>query len=569
MNKRIAIYLAFAVLLLFALAPTALAQFTPDVFVLDQPIEDGMVTVSRAVINEPGWMVIHADEDGAPGPVIGFAPLETGINAQVDVKIDTESATRILYAMLHVDEGEAGVYEFPGPDVPVLVNEAPVSPPFIVTGVEDAEADEAEADEAEADEADEAEAEEPAAEEDAAGAADIVDTASAAGNFQILLAAVQEAGLEETLRSEGPFTVFAPTDEAFSELEEGMLDALLEDTETLTQILLFHVIPGAVRSGDLSDGLEAETAQGSTVTFSVTEDGAMVEDANIVQTDIEATNGVIHVIDTVLLPPLDEEVEAAEADEAMEDEAMADEAAEEAPAQEEPMDDIMTIAQANEAFSTLVDALIAAELVGTLQGDGPFTVFAPTNDAFGALSDSTLDELLNDTNALRNVLLYHVVPGRIFAADLSDGQVAETAQGATVTFSVSEEGVMVNDANVIVADIEAANGIIHVIDQVLIPPDDGAMADEEMADEEMADEEMADEEMADEEMADEEMADEEMADEEMADEPTGTAVIPPAQPEEMPATGISLSSNPGTFGTVTLVLLALVGIAYVGRRKQS
>jgi uncharacterized surface protein with fasciclin (FAS1) repeats len=132
---------------------------------------------------------------------------------------------------------------------------------------------------------------------------DIVDTAVDAGSFTTLVAAVEAAGLVETLKGEGPFTVFAPTDDAFAKLPDGTVDTLLmeENRDQLTEILTYHVVPGMVMSGDLSDGMEAETVAGMPLTIS-TEGGAMVNDASVVQVDIEASNGVIHVIDTVLLP---------------------------------------------------------------------------------------------------------------------------------------------------------------------------------------------------------------------------------------------------------------------------
>ena len=131
--------------------------------------------------------------------------------------------------------------------------------------------------------------------------ADIVDTAIAAGDFTTLVAAVQAAGLEETLRGEGPFTVFAPTDEAFAALPEGTVEALLNDIPTLTSILTYHVVPGAVMSTDLSDGMMAETVNGQSVTITLGE-GVQVDGANVIAADIEASNGVIHVIDAVIMP---------------------------------------------------------------------------------------------------------------------------------------------------------------------------------------------------------------------------------------------------------------------------
>ncbi len=132
--------------------------------------------------------------------------------------------------------------------------------------------------------------------------ADIVDTAVAAGSFTTLVAAVEAAGLVETLKGEGPFTVFAPTDEAFAALPEGTLDTLLADPAALAAILTYHVVPGAVMSSALTEGMTAATVNGAEVTFTL-EGGAKINGANIVQADIATTNGVIHVIDQVILPP--------------------------------------------------------------------------------------------------------------------------------------------------------------------------------------------------------------------------------------------------------------------------
>ena len=137
----------------------------------------------------------------------------------------------------------------------------------------------------------------------AAGAKDIVDTAVAAGSFKTLVAAVQAAGLVDTLKSDGPFTVFAPTDEAFAKLPAGTVEGLLKDPKALANILLYHVVPGKVMASQVTDGLTAKTVQGSTVSFSIVDGKAKINDANIVTTDIETANGVIHVIDSVILPP--------------------------------------------------------------------------------------------------------------------------------------------------------------------------------------------------------------------------------------------------------------------------
>lgn len=132
--------------------------------------------------------------------------------------------------------------------------------------------------------------------------ADIVDTAVAAGSFTTLVAAVEAAGLVETLKGEGPFTVFAPTDEAFAALPEGTVEALLADPEALAAILTYHVVAGKVMSTDLSDGMTAATVNGAEITIG-TEGGVTVNEANVTAADIEASNGVIHVLDAVILPP--------------------------------------------------------------------------------------------------------------------------------------------------------------------------------------------------------------------------------------------------------------------------
>ncbi|GIV71915.1 fasciclin domain-containing protein [Caldilinea sp.] len=275
----------------------------------------------------------------------------------------------------------------------------------------------------------------------------IVDIAVSAGNFETLVAAVSAAGLVETLQGEGPFTVFAPTDEAFAALPEGTIESLLADPEgALTQILLYHVVPGKVMSTDLSDGMTAETVQGSPVTFSIKDGVVKVNDATVIAADIEASNGVIHVIDAVILPP-------------------SEEAAEEAPG------NIAEVAAAAGNFETLLAAVEAAGLVDALTSEGPFTVFAPTDEAFAALPEGTIESLLADPEgALTQILLYHVVSGKVMSTDLSDGMTAETLQGSPVTFSIKDGVVKVNDATVIAADIEASNGVIHVIDAVILPP---------------------------------------------------------------------------------------------------
>jgi len=151
-----------------------------------------------------------------------------------------------------------------------------------------------------------------------------------------------------------------------------------------------------------------------------------------------------------------------------------EESTEEEMAPEETMNetpDIVALASDTENLSTLVAAVQAAGLVETLQGDGPFTVFAPTNEAFAALPEGTLDNLLQPENKdqLTAILTYHVVPAEVRSGDLSDGMTAATVNGAEITVSL-DGGVMINDANVTTADVEASNGVVHIIDKVILPP---------------------------------------------------------------------------------------------------
>lgn len=135
----------------------------------------------------------------------------------------------------------------------------------------------------------------------------IVETAVAAGNFNTLVAAVKAAGLVETLSGEGPFTVFAPTDEAFAKLPEGTVEGLLQDKEALTAILTYHVVPGLVMSKDVVKLDKAETANGQSVSIKTTDSNVMIDNARVVKADIATSNGVIHVIDAVILPVIEDE----------------------------------------------------------------------------------------------------------------------------------------------------------------------------------------------------------------------------------------------------------------------
>jgi len=259
---------------------------------------------------------------------------------------------------------------------------------------------------------------------------DIVDTAVGAGSFNTLVAAVKAAGLVEALKGTGPFTVFAPTDEAFAKVPKAALEALLADKEALKKVLFYHVVAGNVMAKDVVTLKEAKTLQGSAAKITIKDGKVMVDNANVVKTDIACTNGVIHVIDSVILPP-------------------AEEAA--APGT------IVDVAVADGRFTTLVAAVQAAGLAETLSGEGPFTVFAPTDDAFAKLPAGTLDELLKPESkqALTDILFYHVASGKVSAADVMGLTSAPTVLGKDVNISLKDGNVFLNDTvQVIITDIQ-------------------------------------------------------------------------------------------------------------------
>ena len=271
---------------------------------------------------------------------------------------------------------------------------------------------------------------------------DIPTNAQNTGAHDALVAALSHAGLVSALQADGPFTVFAPTDDAFA---AAGIDLSTFDTDeenaTLSDILLYHVVSGAVASSDVTDGMSAEALNGDDLAFTVSDGSVMVNDATVTSADVMASNGIIHVIDKVLMPPAD-------------------------------LGDIPTVAQGTGIHTSLVAAVVQAELLTTLQGDGPFTVFAPTDDAFAA-AGIDLAALDNEEGkaTLTDILLYHVVSGAVPSSAVTDGMSAAAVNGDDLSFAVGE-GVMVNDANVVLADVPASNGVIHVIDKVLMPPAD-------------------------------------------------------------------------------------------------
>ena len=282
----------------------------------------------------------------------------------------------------------------------------------------------------------------------------IVQTAQADPQFSILVEAVVAADLAGTLSGNGPFTVFAPTNAAFAALltELGTTkEALLANKPLLTAVLTYHVLPTRVLRAQVPAGKAITTVQGGIFKIDAVSSGLQITDgrnrtAAITRTDIAASNGVIHVIDRVLLPADKTIVQTAQA----------------------------LAAGAPPQFTILVEALGAAGLVNSLNGTGPFTVFAPTDAAFAALLGElgiTRQALLADTALLTRVLTYHVLPARVLKADIVPATPITTLQGQTFTVTpalaiADQRG---RSANILATDVLASNGVIHVIDRVILP----------------------------------------------------------------------------------------------------
>lgn len=290
-------------------------------------------------------------------------------------------------------------------------------------------------------------------------------------DFNTLLAALEAADLTATLAEDGPYTIFAPTDAAFETALAALeltAEELLADTETLNSILLYHVVNGEFSEEDIiafvedAEGeLALETLGGNLLTVEL-EDGIPLINGttSVFLPDVTASNGVVHVIEDVLLPPGVASV---------------------ATATDEAGDTIAAVASTQDNLTTLVTALETADLVGTLSGEGPFTVFAPTNEAFTAALaelDLTADELLADTETLNAILAFHVLDGELDSTALVETVEEfegiadlETFGGEFLLVELVDGELALNFQNVsvITPDVPASNGIIHIIDGVLLP----------------------------------------------------------------------------------------------------
>ena len=276
---------------------------------------------------------------------------------------------------------------------------------------------------------------------DEMGEKNIVEVAAEAGQFNILIQAAQKAGLAEYLSTQDGITVFAPTDAAFKNLLTDLGATSLDDIPVadLTNILLYHVIGSKAMSGDLKSGYLPTLSQsaGNSISMYVDVNGGVSINKNtkVTSADISAKNGVIHVVDKVILPP-----------------------------------SVVNIALDNDNFTILVQAVVKAGLVDALSGKGPFTVFAPTNDAFKVLFTQLGISGVNDLTAeqLIPILTYHVVSGNVLSKSLTNGKVGTLNEGKSLTVNLNS-GVKINDSEVVAADIQGSNGVVHVINKVLIP----------------------------------------------------------------------------------------------------
>ena len=267
---------------------------------------------------------------------------------------------------------------------------------------------------------------------------DITVVATENGSFKTLLAAVTKAGLVSTLQGPGPFTVFAPSDAAFTKAGITSLDGLTK--EALSPILLYHVLGAKVLAADIKTGqTEVGTAGGPKMYITKNANGVFINgNTKVVTTDVGASNGVIHVLDNVLT--------------------------------DIPAKTIAGIATDNKDFSTLLSLVKTAGLAETLSG-GTYTVFAPTNAAFTELF-KTVDPAKLSVADIKNILLYHVVAARVFSPELTNGEVT-MANGGKVTVDltsgVSVKGAKSAASKVVIANVMATNGVIHAIDKVLLP----------------------------------------------------------------------------------------------------
>ena len=293
-----------------------------------------------------------------------------------------------------------------------------------------------------------------------------VPVATAAGNSAVLstlATSVVEADLAETLNGDGPFTVFAPANSAFGELPADDLDALLADKDALGNVLTYHVVAGDYSAEQLVDEGTLDSVEGQPLTFAAQGDSFTVDGARVLCGAIPVSNGVVYVIDSVLLPGSVAEPVSGPVGPLC-------------PAI--PPADVATLAGLPVGtaagnvglLSTLTAAVEAAELGATLNGDGPFIVLAPVDDAFSLIPAETLNGLLEDPEALGNILTYHVIGGSQTPTELIQAGEVATVQGGMVDIAKDGQSFTVNGAKVLCGPITVGNGVVYLIDNVLTPP---------------------------------------------------------------------------------------------------
>jgi len=271
-------------------------------------------------------------------------------------------------------------------------------------------------------------------------ARDVVDTALAAGTFTSLAQALAAADLVATLKGDGPFTVFAPSDEAFARLPEKTRAALFapEGRAHLVALLAYHVVPADLDARAVAARQGVDTVNGQRLEVRLDDGQLSVGGARVVRTDVACSNGRIHVIDRVLQPS-----------------AL----------------DLVGLAQGSGKLGTLLAAAQAAGLADTLASGGPFTLLAPTDEAFARLGQDTLESLLRPENRhrLADILRAHVVEGRAFSDQVAALAHVRTLQGSAFGVQHDGAGLAIGGARVLESDLQAANGVVHVIDRVLLP----------------------------------------------------------------------------------------------------
>lgn len=269
----------------------------------------------------------------------------------------------------------------------------------------------------------------------------IVDIAAGSENLETLVTALGAAELVDAIRDANGITVLAPTDAAFGELDQQALANTIENHPTgrLADVLKYHVIPERLTAADLVKRRFVTTLDGQRLELTIAGSGLEINNASIVAADIEADNGIVHVIDTVLIPA---------------------------------KDNVAEVAANAGTFETLLAAVGAAGLAEFVSTTDPITVFAPTDEAFAELGAERIAELLKpeNRNALVEILSYHVVAGeRLYGGDLFEASAIDAAAGGTLRPTVRNGSLFINDAQVIAPNIDAANGVVHAIDSVLIP----------------------------------------------------------------------------------------------------